>query len=166
MKNWKLIFNTNNYHYILIKESIKEKYLTFFYKHEDEIKKVDDFFFLIPSKKDIELNNIQKNAVQYAMDFKKFLTDPTKKTIFIEEDVLKSFVNEDKRSNFFRLISQQNKNIVLFCYGDLDKFAKNANYSYIEFTEDQMEENYNILNQFKEIKNTFSNINNLLKTNT
>lgn len=166
MKNWKLIFNTNNYHYILIKEAIKEKYLNFFYQHEEDLKKVDDFFFLIPSKKDIENNNIQKNAVQYAMDFKRFLSDPNKKTIFIEEDVLKSFVNEDKRSNFFRLISQKNKNVVLFYYNNLGDFAKRADYSYIDFTEEEINNNYNILNQFDNIKNTFLNISDMFKNQT
>lgn len=162
MKDWKLIFNTNNYHYILINESIKEKYLNFFFKHKENIQNIDSFFFLMPTEEEIKYDTVGKNIKKYALLLKEFLENDKKKTLFMEEDIFKSIVKEEKRINFFRLISQKNKNIVFFFYSDIGNYAKNPHYTFIEMSESDLENNYNLLEDFINIKQTFNELNSTL----
>ena len=101
MKDWKLIFNTNNYYYILVEETIKENYLKFYWEHQNEINTENSFFFIMPNKEDISTHNHQDYVVRFAPLIKEFIYNTNKRTLFIEEYILKAIVKEDKRSNFF-----------------------------------------------------------------
>ncbi len=153
MKDWKIIFNTRNYHYILIKEKQKELYLNFFFKHQNQIDKVNSFFLMMPTKD--EINNISNNnyVMKYAPLLKSFINDSTKTTLFIEEDVLRAIVKEDKLLSFFKYISKNNKNIVLFYYSDIDQYPKSLEYSKLITNQNELENQLDVFKRFYSIKN-------------
>lgn len=152
MKDWKLIFNTNNYYYIIIEEMIKENYLKFYWQYKDEIEKTESFFFIMPTKEDIESNNHTNYVNRFAPLIKEFMENEGKKTLFIEEDILKAIVKEDKLINFFRYISKKNKNVVLFSYSNMKKYTYSSEYSSLTMTENELALQYNLLDRFESIK--------------
>lgn len=163
MKDWKLIFNAKSYHYILIKELRKETYLKFFFEHQMEIETVPSFFFMLPSKEDLQKTEHNDYVSRFAPLLKSFIDNPQKTTLFIEEDVLKAIVKEDKLSNFFRYISKSNKNIVLFFYSDISKYPKALEYTHIEFLDTELEKQYELLDTFNNIKLVIDRKNNPFK---
>lgn len=163
MKDWKLIFNTNSYYYILIEETNKDKYLNFYWKHQSEIESIDSFFFIMPTKEDIEKNDFNSYVVRFAQLIKDFINDPKKKTLFIEEDILKAIVKEDKRTNFFRYISKSNKNVVVFYHNDIYKYALNSDYTSIKMTEQDLEMQYHLFDRFDDIKDAINKTHNPFK---
>lgn len=163
MKDWKLIFNTKNYHYILIKEMIKERYLNFFWEHQQEIESVNSFLTMMPTPEDIQKNEHEDYVLRFAPMLKPFIEDPNKTTLFIEEDILKTIVKEDKRASFFRYLTKNNKNLVLFHYSDIDKYINKAEFAVLETNEQEIQKQFHILDRFIDIKNTINKTHNPFK---
>jgi hypothetical protein len=151
-KDWKLIFNIKNYHYILVEETIKENYLNFYWQHYNEIKSIDSFFLMMPEKEDLETSIHDNYVLRFAPRLKPFIDNPDYKTLFIEEDILKSIVKEDKLNNFFRYLKKNNKNIVLFYYNDINKYVQAIDASCITLTEQELTMQYNLFDRFIDIK--------------
>lgn len=163
MKDWKIIFNTKSYHYILIKEYRKETYLKFFFDNQNEIEKVDSFFFMLPKKEDLLKTNHEDYVLRFAPLLKEFIDDKNKTTLFIEEDILRSIVKEDKLTSFFKFISKSNKNIVLFYYSDLDKYPKSLEYSSLCFSDVELDKQYSLFDRFSDIKTVINKTHNPFK---
>lgn len=164
MKDWKLIFNTKSYFYILVREDIKENYLKFFLKHQSNIEKIESFSFIMPTKTDLEKIVKEDYAVRFTRPLKNFMADPNKQTLFIEEDILRSIISkEDKLESFFRYFQKSNKNIVLFHYGDIDKYVPTKEFSSLNLTENELEQQYYLFDRFGDIKSAINKTHNPFK---
>ena len=154
MKDWKLIFNTKGYHYILVHDENKEKYLDFFFKHQAEIENNPSFYFMMPSRDDLKNLSHEHYVRRFAPLLKSFMENTEKTTLFIEEDVMTSIVKEDKRNNFFRYLTKNNKNIVLFYYSNLGQYAKEVgkDFVWIDMNPEILERQYTLLEKFIDIK--------------
>ena len=126
MKDWKIIFNTKSYNYIFIKQLKDNNYLKYYFDNIEEIKSEKTFFILMPSSLE-ELNIQDANffVKKYANDLKFFIDSPETITLFTEEDILKSIIKEDKRANFFKLLTKKKKNILYFIMDNLFQNFKN-----------------------------------------
>jgi len=164
MKDWKIIFNTKSYNYIFIKQLKDNNYLKYYFDNIEEIKNEKTFFILMPSS--LEELNIQDSnffVKKYANDLKFFIDSPETITLFTEEDILKSIIKEDKRANFFKLLTKKKKNIVLFCNKDLDYSANPDNITSIYMNHDDLMLQDSLFKRFDDIKVAIKNTHNPFK---
>jgi hypothetical protein len=164
MKDWKIIFNTNSYYYIFIKESKNNNYLKYYFDNLEEIKKEKSFYILMPSSFE-ELNIQDSNFFikKYANSLKEFIENDSIKTLFTEEDILKSIIREEKRNNFFKFLVKKRKNIVLFCYKDLDFYANPDSYNSIYMNSKDLLMQDSLFKKIEDIKNIIKNFQNPFK---
>jgi hypothetical protein len=155
MKDWKIVFNTRNYHYIFVKTLYDEDYLHFFYEHQKEIELEPSFFIMMPSQEDLNIYHNQENngyVKKFAPLLKSFMESTSKTTLITEENIVKSIIKEEKRANFFRYLSKNKKNIVLFSHSDLEQYTNSDEFSLIKMTREDIERQYHLFDRFGDIK--------------
>jgi len=76
IRNWKLIFNTNNFHSVFIKG---KNSVLLLYKYIEEISSEKDFLILIPTLEERNLLNYSNHIIKFAQTLKKFIEDKNKK---------------------------------------------------------------------------------------
>lgn len=163
MKDWKIVFKTRSYSYIFIKHAKDQNYLSFFYQYQYEIEQEPSFFFLLPNQVEIKQGDSKEYIRKYAPLLKEFMDSTNKTTLFAEEDVLKSIIKEEKRENFFKYLSKKKKNIVLFCYEDLDLYAQNPGALHTYMNREELELQLSLFYKFSRIKVAIENTHNPFK---
>lgn len=152
MVDWKIVFSTNMNHYIFIKQKNDSEYLNFYYQYQFEIEKEESFFFLMPNSMELKNKNPKEYIAKYGPLLRTFIESPNKKTLFAEEDVLKALIKEDKRENFFKFLSKNKKNIVLFCYDNLHESAKKQEHLYVNLSKEDLDFHLSLFYKFTSIK--------------
>lgn len=164
MKDWKIIFNTKSYNYIFIKQLKDNEYLKYYFENMEEIKKEKSFSFLMPDTlEELKIQDSNFFVKKYAQQLKNFIENPSVTTLFTEEDILKYIIKEDKRNNFFKFLMKKKKNIVLFCYKDLDYSANPDNYNSLYMNSEDLLKQDSLFKKFDDIKEAIRNTHNPFK---
>lgn len=163
MHDWNVIFHAKSYYYVFIKTLKDDSYLKEYFTYSEEIHNEKSFFVMMPTMS--EANDIQGQdyAKKYAHMLKAFIEDPKKQTLITEENILKTLIKEDKRNNFFKYLSKHQKNIVLFCYSDLELYVKDIEHPALILSKDDFLQSIGILERFKNIKDAIKQTNNPFK---
>jgi hypothetical protein len=163
MKDCKIIFNTRSYHYIFVKQIKDDNYLQYYFNNLIEIQNEKSFFLMMPNPIELKKFDSSEAVRKYAPALKEFMEDDTKNTLFTEEDILKSIIKEEKRSNFFKFLIKKKKNIVLFCHKDLDFNANPDNYTSIYMNTEDLIKQESLFKKFDDIKEAIKKTHNPFK---
>lgn len=154
IRNWKVILNTNNYHSVFIKYNENGDSLMLLYKYLGEIEQVQDYVMIVPTYQEKEAKDTSNYLKKFAPILKSFIDDKNKKTLIAEESVLNALLKQDKRENFFKFLSKQKKNIIVFCNSSYEEYVKNISqpYSCLIMDYDSWKNSIEIFDRFSDIK--------------
>lgn len=164
-QDWKLILNTNNYHSIFIKSDEKNDCLPLLYKNLPEISQISQFCLLLPSIQELQNRDHSQYLHKFAPLLKIFAEEKQQKTLITEQSVLNVLIKEEKRTNFFKFLAKQKKNIVIFCSDNFEKYVENfpSDYKYLVMNFEQWEQSTEMFDRFADIKTAIARTHNPFK---
>lgn len=165
IRNWKVILNTNNYHSVFVKSNENSDSLMLFYKHYEEILKIQDYEMLIPSYQEKDSKDTSNYIKKFAPILKAFIDNKSKRTLVAEESVLNALIKPDKRENFFKFLAKQKKNVILFCNSPYEDYVRGISqpYTFLVLDYEKWKNSVEIFDRFYDIKIAISKTHNPFK---
>ncbi len=155
----------NNYNSIFIRDTFVFGSIKKIYDNKVELEQIKEILLLIPSFEDLSKTESMTLLKLFAPKLKEFIESKEKKTLITQENVLNILVKEDKRSNFFKFLAKNNKNIIVFAEDEYEKYVKTlgSNYLYLVLGQDEWLTSLGMFDRFKDIKIAIQNTHNPFK---
>lgn len=162
--DWRVIFNSKSYHSIFIENGVDKQSIKVVFDNWEEIEATKGFLIMLPTVSEYYNEDKSQYFKKFPQILKQFFDKKENKTLITDLDVFEYLIKEHSRPQIFDVIRKQNKNIVIFGNGGIEKYIPKDEYYVTNFVSaEEWLNNVEVFNRFDTIKETIKKAKNPFK---